>query len=409
MELTKICTRCPEGQNVKPLSAFFQNKGYKDGLYPYCKACHKAAEARPERVAKRKAYKAQYHAEHADTINARSVQWGKDHPEEMRAKNKRSKKKRLLEQVAAGTREMPKVYLDRLESLAAGKKPCSQCHVVKGFGEFYAWTQSPDGVQAECKDCHGGRYNPIYPRDETIVEKVCSQCGQPKAAIEFYDNASAKSGIFAACKACMNARTEAWKKASPDKHKAIANRWFRKAWNDPEKQSTFKARTAAWKRVNPDKVREHRRRDLEKNGHTPARRASSRLHTQRFFAERPGYRRAASHKRRALLKRATIVDPFINIWVLYERDHRICTLCNYPVDHTITWPDKQMATIDHCIPLTRGGEHSYLNTKLAHHYCNGLKNNRLETPEILASIRDRFAQEYLTPTPIRPLEQLCLF
>jgi hypothetical protein len=93
MELTKICTRCPEGQNVKPLSAFFQNKGYKDGLYPYCKACHKAAEARPERVAKRKAYKAQYHAEHADTINARSVQWGKDHPEQMRAKNKKSKAK----------------------------------------------------------------------------------------------------------------------------------------------------------------------------------------------------------------------------------------------------------------------------------------------------------------------------
>lgn len=73
-EPTKICNRCPEVDNVKPLSQFFKNAAAKDGLMNYCKACHAKAEARPERVAKRKAYKAQYHIDNAEKINARSVQ-----------------------------------------------------------------------------------------------------------------------------------------------------------------------------------------------------------------------------------------------------------------------------------------------------------------------------------------------
>jgi 5-methylcytosine-specific restriction endonuclease McrA len=92
-DLTKVCSRCPEDQNVKLRTEFFKNKGYKDRLYPYCKACHKQAEARPERVTKRKAYKAAYHIEHADKINARSTQWAKDNPERFSARQKRSRTK----------------------------------------------------------------------------------------------------------------------------------------------------------------------------------------------------------------------------------------------------------------------------------------------------------------------------
>jgi 5-methylcytosine-specific restriction endonuclease McrA len=92
-DTTKICSRCSENDNVKPRSEFFKNKGYKDGLYPYCKACHATAEARPERVAKRKAYKSAYHMQHAAAINARTLQWQKDNPEKANAKNRRSKAK----------------------------------------------------------------------------------------------------------------------------------------------------------------------------------------------------------------------------------------------------------------------------------------------------------------------------
>jgi HNH endonuclease len=395
METTKICSRCPEGENIHPVSQFFKNSANKDGLFAYCKTCHAKAEARPERVAKRKAYKAQYHLDHAEMINARSVQWGKDHPEQMAAKNKKSKKKRLLEQVAAGERDMPRVYQNRLLTLAAGEKPCSQCGVVKPLGDFYEWTRSPDGVQSECKDCHDGRNKPIYPRDQTIIKKSCSQCGLTKVATDFYDNPYVKSGLRAECTICTHAVNDAWERANPEQRKIIANRSAKKARQDPERRRIFNQKARLWQLSHPEAVKLHGARDRRKAKGNPRRLAKMRAHKQRFFAKNPGYKRAAAHKRRALLRQATIVDTLINIWVLYERNHGVCTLCSFAVDRIVCWPDLTMATIDHRIPVTRGGAHSYSNTKLAHHYCNSLKNNQYETPELLAYIREEFARKFL--------------
>lgn len=100
-EPVKQCSRCPEGQNIKPISQFFKNKSYKDGLFPYCKECHKQVAARPEFVAKRKAYKATYHCKNADKINARSIQWAKDHPEQFRARQNRWKREHKAQVLAA--------------------------------------------------------------------------------------------------------------------------------------------------------------------------------------------------------------------------------------------------------------------------------------------------------------------
>jgi 5-methylcytosine-specific restriction endonuclease McrA len=36
------------------------------------------------------------------------------------------------------------------------------------------------------------------------------------------------------------------------------------------------------------------------------------------------------------------------------------------------------ATIDHIKPLSKGGEHSYANTALAHYGCNARKRDRYE-------------------------------
>jgi hypothetical protein len=285
----------------------------------------------------------------------------------------------------------------RIYHVLDGKKECSQCHTSKLLSQFGNSAKASDGHQAECKDCHKRRYNPVYPRDESILEKQCSACGKTKLAGQFYNDPSTKSGIKAACKDCTEERNNGWAKDNPDKRKTIANRWFRKAYADPTKREVFAERVDEWREANPEKVREHRATDMAKNGQKPARIAKRRQAIQRFFVDRPGYRQAAAHKRRALLKEATIVDALVNVWVLYERDHGICTLCGFVVDRTLQWPDLRMATIDHYLSLTRGGEHSYPNTKLAHHYCNTLKNNRLETPEVLASIRRQFVLRFVSP------------
>ena len=330
-EPTKICSRCPEGQNVYPVSQFFKNNANKDGLFAYCKACHAKAEARPERVAQRKAYKALYHELHAEKINARSVQWGKDHPERMNAKNKRSYKKRIAEQVAAGERDTPRVYQDLTHTLATGRKACSRCEMVKPLADFYEWKRSTDGVQSECKACHDDRSQPMYPRDESIVEKTCTQCAHTKPASEFYDNPYVHCGMHAACKVCTNAANDAWAAANPEKHKAIANGYARKARQDPQRGPIIRARL---------------------------------------------------HRRRALLKHATIIDEVIDSAVLYVRDKGICSLCNTYVPKGLKWPEPMAATMDHIIPLTKGGEHSWKNVALAHFICNTRKNNRIQTQQM---------------------------
>ena len=329
--LTKICTKCPEGDNVKPITEFYKHGGYKDGLSAHCKTCHKKAEARPERVANRKAYQVAYHVKNAEKINARTLQWQKDNPERANAKSRRSKKKRLLEQVAAGLREMPAKRRDRKQALVAGEKECSQCEVMKLLEEFYDWERSPDGKQSECKDCHDGRSQPIYSRDESIIEKECTKCGETKIATEFYDNAYIKCGMRSECKTCTDAKNNEWATAHPDEHKAIANGYAHRARQDPEKGPLIRAR---------------------------------------------------SHVRRAQIKQAPIIDPVIDIAVLYIRDKGICSLCHKTVKQALHWPDPMSATMDHIIPLTKGGEHSWKNVALAHFICNTRKNNRIQTQQL---------------------------
>ena len=284
----------------------------------------------------------------------------------------------------------------RLYPVIDGTKECSQCHVVKALDEFPKNAKASDGHQPECKECHNKRSQPIYPRDPGIGEKTCTQCRATKDATEFYDNPYNKTGMDSFCKDCRKTSNADWNRSNPEKRKPIANRWAKKTREDPDKRPAIYAKTRQWQLNNPEAVKKHGARDRAKAKENPVRMEKKRQGTMQFFADRPGYRAAASHKRRALIRQSTIVDAMINVWVLYDRSHGMCTLCNEPVHRETKWPDKRLATIDHAIPSTLGGEHSYANTKLAHHYCNGIKNNRLETPEILAECRRRFLKRYGT-------------
>lgn len=54
----------------------------------------------------------------------------------------------------------------------------------------------------------------------------------------------------------------------------------------------------------------------------------------------------------------------------------ICSICGRPVDKTLKYPDPNSATVDHIIPVSRGGHPSDLsNLQLAHLKCNILKSN----------------------------------
>lgn len=68
-------------------------------------------------------------------------------------------------------------------------------------------------------------------------------------------------------------------------------------------------------------------------------------------------------------------DEFVDRSVLHKRDEGICGICGEPVK--LIKKGRMRATIDHIIPLSRGGLHSYANVQIAHWLCNVAKGNKL--------------------------------
>lgn len=62
---------------------------------------------------------------------------------------------------------------------------------------------------------------------------------------------------------------------------------------------------------------------------------------------------------------------------IYERDGWICQLCKKAVNPKLTFPNPACASLDHVIPLSRGGGHKTTNVQLAHLRCNTSRGNKV--------------------------------
>jgi 5-methylcytosine-specific restriction endonuclease McrA len=82
-----------------------------------------------------------------------------------------------------------------------------------------------------------------------------------------------------------------------------------------------------------------------------------------------------SHKRRIRVEK-TFIEK-VDSMKVFNRDNWICQLCNYPVSKLMDKRLVDIASLDHIIPISKGGEHSYANTQLAHLSCNIRKGNRV--------------------------------
>lgn len=60
------------------------------------------------------------------------------------------------------------------------------------------------------------------------------------------------------------------------------------------------------------------------------------------------------------------------------RTQEICGICGQPVDKSLRSPHPLSATVDHIVPVSKGGHPSDLaNLQLAHRWCNRAKSNKL--------------------------------
>lgn len=91
-------------------------------------------------------------------------------------------------------------------------------------------------------------------------------------------------------------------------------------------------------------------------------------------SRRPLQRRDAARKRRALRQAARVED--VNSQEVFERGAWACGICAEPIPRVVLWPHPLSPSLDHIVPLSLGGAHSYENTQPAHLACNMSKGAR---------------------------------
>ena len=204
--------------------------------------------------------------------------------------------------------------------------------------------------------------------------KTCKGCGKTKPLDHFHKCKTVKDGRKSRCADCMNSATRKWRAENPEKAELSVSNW-RKA-NMERYLEKKRAADAAYKAANADLLKDKREAKRE-------------YHAVRLAEWKQANRervRDYERKRRAAVRGADIADMDLDqVWV---KSAGICGLCSGPLDRSLKWPHRFSVSLDHIIPLSRGGAHSTDNARYVHLSCNASKNNRLDS-ELTSAVLPR--------------------
>lgn len=82
-------------------------------------------------------------------------------------------------------------------------------------------------------------------------------------------------------------------------------------------------------------------------------------------------------RRRKRIRRNGKIDWDISVERLVKRDNGICYLCGEKVKVNANTNDDYYPSIEHVLPISKGGTHTWNNVKLAHRICNSLKADKV--------------------------------
>lgn len=160
--------------------------------------------------------------------------------------------------------------------------------------------------------------------------KECSACGETKPLEAFHRKAAGRMGRQSRCKACTTEYFRIWYASNGE---SVRERSLDRVARDPEAN---RAKSNAWKAAN--KERHHRQA------------------------------RESKHRRRAIEKK-TAAGP-IDEEALWIQQEGLCALCATPIDRSLKHPDPFSKSLDHRVPISRGGSHTQDNIQWAHLRCN---------------------------------------
>jgi len=106
-----------------------------------------------------------------------------------------------------------------------------------------------------------------------------------------------------------------------------------------------------------------------------------RLKAQRRTETYKSNKRAESRRRRA--RKRNVYNETVYLEVIAKRDKYKCHICRKRVNMNLDNTHKYSPTMDHLIPISFGGDHTYANIRLAHRTCNSSKGNRAINEQLL--------------------------
>ena len=200
-----------------------------------------------------------------------------------------------------------------------------------------------------------------------LALKQCRICLQGKLPTEFPKHPDRDDGYLDYCKDCqhlchqLHAAYLSPRRQREDAYREEVRAKWRADWRKHKEQyrpahnlrnhayykthsEELKAYIKQWRKQNPEKCKEMR---------------------DHWNAEHPDrakqFRSNANRRRTARLAAAEMET--IDAWAIAERENWHCHICHRLVS-------KKRFTLDHLIPVSRGGPHVAWNLALAHHSCN---------------------------------------
>ncbi len=154
-------------------------------------------------------------------------------------------------------------------------------------------------------------------------------------------------------------------------------------WNTRPKGKVKNIDRKVYRKINKDKIRDYRRiydtnhrqtiREYMKNYREANRQRINEL--QRIYGKSD--RGRAIEIKKSVKRKTQLLDGEIILTSeIVFRDMGICQICKQPVDLESFWLDKLAPSLDHIIPLSKGGTHIHENVQLAHRICNIRKGNK---------------------------------
>ena len=89
---------------------------------------------------------------------------------------------------------------------------------------------------------------------------------------------------------------------------------------------------------------------------------------KKYHQKHPEKQRIFNRKRRAL-KRGGQHKPYATNYV-FERDNWVCQICGRKINRKLKYPNPRSGSIDHIVPLSKGGNDSPINVQATHLRCN---------------------------------------